>query len=97
MTEESLLLVRELKVQIRRIFDEYEKIEKRNEELQQVLLSLENKVRFLEEENGSLIKKYENLKLAKAIESGTGDSLAARRKIGNIMREIDKCVALLNG
>jgi predicted nucleic acid-binding Zn-ribbon protein len=96
MTEESLLHVKELREKIHHIFREFEKLEKRNEELQQEIISLNNKVRFLEEEKGSLSTKYENLKLAKAIESGSGDKQAARNKINKLMREIDKCVALLN-
>jgi predicted nuclease with TOPRIM domain len=96
MTEESLLLVRELKEKIHLVFGEFEKLEKRNEELQQDIISLKDKVRFLEEEKGLLSTKYENLKLAKAVEAGYGDSQAARKKITGLMREIDKCVALLN-
>jgi hypothetical protein len=96
MTEESLLQVKELREKIHHIFREFEKLEKRNEELQLEIISLKNKVRFLEEEKGLLSTKYENLKLAKAIESGSGDNQAARNKMNKLMREIDKCVALLN-
>ena len=88
--------VRELREKIHQIFREFEDLEKRNEELQQEIISLKNKVRFLEEEKGLLISKYENLKLAKAMEAGSGDSQAARNKMNKLMREIDKCVALLN-
>ena len=96
MTEESLLLVKELKEKIHLVFGEFEKLEKRNEELEQEIISLKNKVRFLEEEKGILGTKYENLKLAKAIEGGCGESQTARNKMNRLMREIDKCVALLN-
>jgi hypothetical protein len=96
MTEESLLLVKELKEKIRQVFGEFEKLERRNDELLQEIISLKEKVRFLEEEKGILNTKYENLKMAKVIETGMGNSQNARRKISGIMREIDKCVALLN-
>jgi len=96
MTEESLLLVKELKEKIRLIFDEFNKLEMRNGELHQEIISLKDKIRFLEEEKGLLGTKYENLKLAKTLESGYSDNQAARQKINKLMREIDKCVALLN-
>ena len=96
MTEESLLLVKELKEQIHLVFGEFEKLEKRNEELKQEIVSLKNKIGFLDEEKSILSNKYESLKLAKAIEAGSGDIQAARNKMNRLMREIDKCVALLN-
>jgi len=96
MTEESLLLVKELKEKIRLIFDEFNKLEMRNGELHQEIISLKDKIQYLEEEKGLLGTKYENLKLAKTFESGYSDNQAARQKINKLMREIDKCVALLN-
>jgi hypothetical protein len=96
MTEESLLLVKELKEKIRLVFGEFEKLDKRNEDLQQEISTLKNKIRLLEEERGLLGTKYENLRLAKTIESGYGDNRLVRQKINKLMREIDNCVALLN-
>ncbi len=96
MTEESLLLVKELKEKIHRVFGEFEQLEKRNEELQQVIVSLNNTVEVLEKEKGELTTRYENLKLAKVLENGYGDNRLARQKITKMLREIDKCVALLN-
>ncbi len=96
MTEESLLLVKELKEKIRLVFDGFELLERRNEDLNREIISLKDKIQFLEEEKGSLSTKYENLKLAKTIEAGYGDNQAARQRIGKLMREIDKCVAMLN-
>jgi hypothetical protein len=96
MIEESLLLVKELKEKIQLVFGEFEKLEKKNEDLQHEINSLKNKVTLLEEGKGLLATKYENLRLAKTIESGYGDNRSARQKINKLMREIDNCVALLN-
>lgn len=96
MTEESLLLVKELKEKIHLVFGEFVQLEKRNEELQQVIVSLNNTVEVLEKEKGELTTRYENLKLARVLENGYGDNRLARQKITKMLREIDKCVALLN-
>ena len=96
MTEEILLLVRDLKEKIHLVFVEYGKLEKRNEVLRQEIISLKEKIEVLENEKGQIIVRYENLKLAKAIEAGYSDNLAARQKMNRLLREIDKCVALLN-
>jgi len=96
MTEEGLLLVKELKEKIQLVFWEFEQSEKKCGELQVEIDSLKNKIRLLEEEKGVLGLKYEHLKMAKSIEAGCNDSQAARNKMNRLMREIDKCVALLN-
>ena len=90
------MLVKELKEKIRLVFGEFEQLEKRNEELQQVIVSLNNTVEVLEKEKGELTTRYENLKLARVLENGYGDNRLARQKINKMLREIDKCVALLN-
>jgi hypothetical protein len=90
-------LVIALKTRIQKIIDLYEnqkknniELENNNKELNEKLILLENKVSDVEE-------KYENLKLARAIispdEEGTHE---ARIKVNRIVREIDKCIALLN-
>lgn len=43
-----------------------------------------------------LQKKYETLKLAKTLETTAKDKQHAKLKINQIVREIDKCLALLN-
>jgi predicted nucleic acid-binding Zn-ribbon protein len=97
MTEESVLLVKELKEKVHRIFGEYSKLEIRNEELHNEIISLQKRIAALENEKTLLGTKYDNLKLAKMMEPGYGDNQVARQKINKLLREIDKCVALLNG
>ncbi len=94
-TKEDLILV--LKNKIKTIIDLYEnqknineELENSNRELKEKLILLENKVSDVEEKN-------ENLRLARALvspsEEGTHE---ARIKVNRIVREIDKCIALLN-
>jgi len=44
----------------------------------------------------ALEQKYNNLKLAKVLVSETEESHDAKIKVNKIVREIDKCIALLN-
>lgn len=96
MTEESLLLVRDLKERIHRLMGEFEQLDGRNGELQDEIAALKGQMEVLEKEKAEIVTRYENLKLAKTMESGFGDSREVRQRIGKLMREIDKCVALLN-
>lgn len=96
MSEDSLLLIESLKSRIEKLFDEFGKIKRKNEALKEEIVVLQNRKEQLENELATLNTKYDNLKLAKAFESGYGDPKVARQRINKIVREIDKCMALLN-
>lgn len=61
-------------------------------EIEQVKDSLKNK----ELDCHGLNVKYENLKLAKVIQLSGSDLHDAKIKVNRIVREIDKCISLLN-
>ena len=91
-------LINTLTGRIKAIIELYEKqkkisktLENNNKELQEKLILLDNNLRDVEE-------KYENLRLAKALISPDNDegSHEAKIKVNRIVREIDKCIALLN-
>jgi len=64
--------------------------------LQEELEALQNKIESLEQEKLELGNKNVQLKVANQLLSGTDDKLEAKQKIDSLIREIDKCVALLN-
>jgi hypothetical protein len=47
-------------------------------------------------QNEELVKKQEDLKFAKSLLGADEDPHEAKVKINRIVREIDKCIALLN-
>ncbi|MFZ5430294.1 MAG: hypothetical protein ACOZDD_08685 [Bacteroidota bacterium] len=96
MSEESLLLVKSMKERVGRLIGEFEKVEQRNSILSEEVSHLNNRIVLLERQLEELTSRYENLKLAKGFESGFGDNRVVRQKINKLVREIDKCVALLN-
>jgi flagellar biosynthesis/type III secretory pathway chaperone len=60
-----------------------------NEELQQVVQQKQSMIEELEEKN-------QKLSLVKSIMADSEDASDARIRINRIVREIDKCIALLN-
>jgi predicted nucleic acid-binding Zn-ribbon protein len=60
-----------------------------NEELKAALQERETRIKELEQ-------KYERVKLSGALLGDSENALEAKRKINDLVREIDKCVALLN-
>jgi predicted RNase H-like nuclease (RuvC/YqgF family) len=62
----------------------------KNQELSEQIIMLENKMEDLD-------KKYENLKIAKVLSSVPGEGVHdTKLQVNRIVREIDKCIALLN-
>lgn len=96
MSEDSLLLIESLKNRIEALLGEFGKVKRKNETLNEEIVVLQKQKEQLEKELATLTTKYDNLKLAKALESGYGESRIAKQKINKIVREIDKCMALLN-
>lgn len=88
-------ILQELKDKIQAIIGLYDKtkeekhiLEKENQELQSIIDDKENIINQLQEEN-------KTLKIAKTIVSGE-DTHNTKITINRIVREIDKCIALLN-
>jgi len=53
-------------------------------------------IKKLHEEKEKLIIQYNNLKIAKSLDASIANSHDAKLKVNRIVREIDKCIALLN-
>ena len=96
MNEEDRLIFNELKSKILNIIDLYKSLEEDKRQLEGEIVILKEKMALIEQKNVDLVHKYENLKLANTIESGYEDNQEAKQKIKGLMREIDKCIALLN-
>ncbi len=68
---------------------DYQMMEDSKEKLKQEIIAKKNKISELEE-------KYKTLQLAKSFSDVHSDSHDARIRVNKIVREIDKCIALLN-
>lgn len=96
MTEKDQLLINELRLNIRRLIDNLDKTKEELELKKDECKGLEFQLNSLEREHEAVKKRYENLKVAKAIADGDPGNQAAKQKINRIIREVDKCIALLN-
>lgn len=96
MTDEELLLLNNLKINVRQFFIEFENIENEKKALEQNILSLKNEIELLKQEKSELSRKNEQLRLATHLLSGVDENREAKQKINKLVREIDKCIALLN-
>jgi len=96
MEIKSVEIVSELREQISRLISLYQDLKLEKEELVREKMNLLEQVESLSKENDEFKHQYDTLKLAKTFAANTGDSQQAKNKISQIVREIDKCIALLN-
>ena len=96
MGTESQIIVTNLKSRIEKIISKYELALSENislkEQLQKALVEIEEK----DDKIKSLEQKVEQMQLADAFSASTGDVKEARKRIGKIVKEIDKCISMLN-
>lgn len=96
MTEEDHLLLNDLKQNTQQLFDNYNKLEQKNRVLSEQVENLKKEIELLEHEKIELGRSYEQLKVANRILSENDENGDAKQKIDFLIREIDKCIALLN-
>lgn len=96
MTDEDQLLLKDLKANMQQLFESYKVLEDKNKLLQEDILNLESRVKTLEQEKKDIGRENEQLKIANRLLSKKDESQEAKQKINFLVREIDKCIALLN-
>ena len=96
MSAESQIIVGKLKGHIEQIISKYELALSENISLREELEKCKTE---LEERNTrikDLEKKVELIQLGEAFRASSEDVKEAKKKIGRIVREIDKCISMLN-
>ena len=96
MTSEQLNIIKELNAKIQRLIFLYEEAKKKSADLQQSVKERDAKIEELMATITNLEDKNKKLQLAGAFKASSEDTRDAKLKIGKIVREIDKCMALLN-
>ena len=85
-----------LRNNIKSIISLYEEQKEKNREFVSKNKELTHKLTNLEDKIKDKDSKYDNLKLARTIASTDESTHDVKIKVNKIVREIDKCIALLN-
>lgn len=96
MTSEHEIALRNFEALVRQLMRAYESVRASNEALLLALDENRQKLEQLEGENEMLRHDYELLKTARMIEVSDEDVKASRARIAKLIREVDKCIALLD-
>ncbi len=96
MTEQDRILLDGFRMKIRQLIALCEKEKAEIRQLRNQVERLEIELNSARKETEMIEHRYNNLKLAKSLVVSDVESDEAKRKIGKIVREIDKCIAMLN-
>ena len=96
MTERETVLLREFKGKLDKLINLHLRMKREKQLLVEEQSQLKEQIRLLTLRNEELVKKQQDLKFVKSLLSADEDPHEARLKINRIVREIDKCIALLN-
>jgi chromosome segregation ATPase len=95
MTENESI-VNLLEINIQKLMLAYAQLKTENQSLRNEVESLKGSIQAKDTEYKDLLTRFENLKLAKLLVPNSDDQHEAKLKVNRIVREIDKCIALLN-
>jgi uncharacterized phage infection (PIP) family protein YhgE len=86
----------QLQTRIRQVVELYQKERTENEQLKKKSNELEERLKLDDNRLIDLEGKYNKLKISKALIASSNDVHDAKLKVNRMVREIDKCIALLN-
>ncbi len=96
MTQEEEKSLRTFEASVRQLILQYRLLQEKHLELQIVLVEKDAQIASKAKQIEELKKSYADLKLAKMMEIGDDDLKDAKQKLSRLIREVDKCIALLN-
>lgn len=96
MTEEDKKLLSTFETQLRHFIYLHDELKRENAKLKQILENEKLKNETLEAKYNELEVNYTNLKTATAISLNGSDVKETKLRLSKLVREVDKCIALLN-
>ena len=74
----------------------HEELKQENANLKQLLMQKEKEILTLEQSQRDLEAQYTDLKMARTLSLYDKDIKETKQRLSGLVREIDKCIALLN-
>ena len=96
MTEQEKNLLVDFELKVKQIIAKHEALKREKSHLLERIEKLEETNSSLLQTIGLLEHRYNNLKLAKMLVASEDENKDAKNRIQKLVREIDKCIALLN-
>lgn len=97
MTAVEEKTIRDLQTRTRQLILKFQQLKEENETLLNELVNKDSELETVQRENKLLREQYANLKMAKMLEVSDSDLAAAKQRVARLVRDVDKCIALLKG
>ena len=97
MTDDKNKLLADFEFRVRQVMYLCDSLKEDNARLQKELAVKEQQVSTFSNELSQLKAKYDSLKMARTITAASVDVHNAKNKLSKLVREVDKCINLLNG
>lgn len=96
MTEADELVIENFDSKLNRLMEAYTRLSVENKALREQLNQQSVELGKVREQYDKLTESYSNLKLAKIISVSDSEIGDTQRRLSKLVREVDKCIALLN-
>ncbi|GHV56295.1 hypothetical protein FACS1894182_02550 [Bacteroidia bacterium] len=96
MTEEQSKLINVFESRVHQLVKICDGLKQENSDLKLQIEALTQSRNELEEANRTIKVKYDNLKMARIISVRQDDLKGAKSRLSKLVKEVDKCIALLN-
>lgn len=96
MTEEDKKLLGTFEARLRHFMYLHDELKHENAKLKQLLAEKDAEVKRLDNSRKELEVMYTNLKMARTISIHDKDINDTKLRLSRLVREVDKCIALLN-
>ena len=96
MTEEDRKLIGSFEGKLRHFMFLFEELKQENADLKLLLRQKEEEIKLLEQSRKELEARYTDLKMARTISLYDKDIKDTKQRLTSLVREVDKCIALLS-
>lgn len=95
MTAEEEKTIHLLETRTRQLILKFEQLKRENAELLDDLVAKDTELETARQRIKKLEADYANLKMARMLTLGDGDVNQAKQRVNRLVRDVDKCIALL--
>lgn len=96
MTNKQEKLLADFELRMRQLLFLCDSLKKQNVALQEELKMKNQRIEFLDANVKQLKTQYDNLQFVKTLSSGNEEEVkAAKQRLSKLVRDVDKCIALL--
>ena len=96
MTEEDRKLIGSFEGKLRHFMFLFDEMKQENADLKLLLRQKEEEIKSLEQSRKELEARYTDLKMARTISLYDKDIKDTKQRLTSLVREVDKCIALLS-